>query len=198
MNSKYNRSEIIELFKEAEAIIEGHFLLTSGRHSQTYIQCAKIQQYPQYMEKLISCLSRELQNKYDLVVGPAMGGIIMAYELARQNNLPAMFSERNEGRMEFRRGFGVEPGQRVLVAEDVVTTGGSVVEVIELLQSQGAQVVDVAALVDRSGGKADFSKYGAGFTALLEIDIETYLPEQCPLCVQGSTPVKPGSRKIGG
>ena len=194
MNNEYENNEIKNIFWDTGAIKEGHFLLTSGRHSQYYVQCAKIQQYPHYMEIMVKYLADKLSGEYDLVVGPAMGGILLAYELARNYKLPAIFSERDRGKMVFRRDFQVNPSQRVLVAEDVITTGGSVKEVIELIHSSGAQVVDVASLVDRSAGEADFSKYGAEFTSLIKMNIESYPSESCPLCKQGSTPVKPGSR----
>ncbi len=149
---------------------------------------------PYYTEQLARELGDKLPGSYDLVVGPAMGGVILAYELARYYGVETIFSEREQGKMTFRRGFQVEPGPEVLIVEDVVTTGGSVKEVIELVRALGGQVKDVAAIVDRSGGNVDFTSYDTNFTSLINIDIKTYEQQECPLCKQGSKPIKPGSR----
>lgn len=186
------KEEIIEIFKEKEVMLEGHFLLTSGRHSDKYMQCAKLFQYADVSEKICRQLAEQFQDKQiDLVVGPAIGGIIMSYEMSRQLGVKNIFAERENGKMTFRRGFVVEPGTKVLVVEDVVTTGGSVKEVISLLKESGAEVVGVGSVVDRSNGKVDF---GVDYKAVLSMEVISYEPEECPLCKKGIPAVKPGSR----
>jgi len=172
----------------------GHFLLTSGKHSNKYMQCAKIFQHPDISTEI----AKDLAEKYDgydidIVIGPAIGGIILAYEVARQLEVRALFAERENGVMTLRRGFEIKPGSRVLVVEDVITTGGSVKEVIDVVRSAGGEVVGVASVVDRSGGKAIFD---VPFKSVIRIEIETFEPEDCPLCKSGSAAVKPGSRNI--
>ncbi len=187
------KEEAIKIFTDAGALQEGHFLLTSGRHSNQYIQCAQVLQYPSYTEKLASHIAQKFrEDDVEMVIGPAMGGIIVAYEVARQLNVPAVFTERQDGDMALRRGFKIKPEQRVLIVEDVVTTGGSVREVIDIVVKAGGYVVGVAALVDRSGGKVDF---GVKKEAVLILDIQSWEAENCPLCKEGKIPViKPGSR----
>ncbi|MGM0397033.1 MAG: orotate phosphoribosyltransferase [Bacillota bacterium] len=183
---------IIELLRESEALLEGHFLLSSGRHSNKYIQCAKLLQYPDKAEKAVEMVVEKLKDvEVDLVVGPAMGGIIVAYELGRQLGKPALFTEREEGEMMLKRGFFIEKGQNVLIAEDVVTTGKSSYEAIKVVEEYGGNVVGIAALIDRSSGDLDHRIYAAG-----KIHIDTYDKDECPLCKQGLPIVKPGSRKI--
>ncbi len=190
-----SREEILQIFGKTQVLKEGHFLLTSGRHSAQYMQCAQLLQYPQEAEKICRDLAAHYQDqKIDVVVGPAMGGVIVAYETARQLKAKSIFTERENGKMTLRRGFTIEPGQRVLVVEDVITTGGSVKEVIEVVEGTGATIFGVAVMVDRSNGKVDF---GYPLHALLPIEIETYSPDECPLCKSGAEPaVKPGSRQI--
>lgn len=190
-----NKERVIEIFKETEVLLEGHFLLTSGRHSNQYMQCAKILQYPNYTEEIAKGLAEEFKDdQIDIVVGPAMGGIIIAYELARQLNCKNLFAEREDGKMTLRRGFTIPEGARVLVAEDVITTGGSVKEVIDIVKEQGGELAGVAVLVDRSNGNIDF---GTKLRAALTVDVVSYEAEECPLCKEGKLPlVKPGSRKI--
>jgi len=180
------------IFTESQALLEGHFRLTSGKHSRQYVQCAQVLQYPWHTETLMSALKAKLTGTYDLVVGPAMGGVIVAYEIGRQLGVPALFTEREEGKMKLRRGFTIQPGQRVLVVEDVITTGGSVQEAIECVREAGGIVEEAAVLVDRSGGNHVLQ---VPVTALLQLIIETFDPETCPLCVD-SEPVKPGSRQL--
>lgn len=189
-----NNDQIIKIFTDAGALLEGHFKLTSGRHSNRYMQCAQVLQYPQYTEQLAGHIAEKFKNEnIDLVIGPAMGGIIVAYEVARQLNVPAIFSERQDGKMVLRRGFEIKPGQKVLVVEDVITTGGSVKEVIEVVNEMGGELTGVAVLVDRSGGKVNF---GAKQEAVLTMDITSWEPEDCVLCKEGKIPaIKPGSRK---
>jgi len=190
-----NKDRVLEILRETGVLLEGHFLLTSGRHSNQYMQCAKILQYPNYAEEIAKGLAEEFkEDAIDIVVGPAMGGIIIAYELARQLNAKNLFAERENGKMVLRRGFSIPKGARVLVAEDVVTTGGSVFEVIDIVKEQGGEVAGVAVLVDRSNGSVDF---GAKLRAALTADIISYEAEECPLCKEGKLPlVKPGSRNI--
>lgn len=189
-----DRAEMERIFKQTGLMLEGHFLLTSGRHSNRYMQCAKLFQYPEYSEMICKDLAgRFAGQKIDLVVGPAVGGIIMSYEMARQFNVPNIFAERENGAMALRRGFSIPEGAKVLVVEDVVTTGGSVREVMDIVAEAKAEVVGVCVVVDRSGGKIDF---GVPFEAAYETEIQSYEPSQCPLCEQGLELVKPGSRKL--
>ena len=189
-----DRAEMERIFKQTGLMLEGHFLLTSGRHSNRYMQCAKLFQYPEYSEMICKDLAdRFVGQKIDMVVGPAVGGIIMSYEMARQFKVPNIFAERENGAMTLRRGFSIPEGAKVLVVEDVVTTGGSVREVMDIVAEAKAEVVGVCVVVDRSGGKIDF---GVPFEAAYETEIQSYEPSQCPLCEQGLELVKPGSRKL--
>lgn len=184
--------EITEILKETGALWEGHFLLTSGRHSPFYIQCALLLQYPQKAAYLLKELAAPFkEEKIEAVVGPATGGIIPAYELARQLSCRALFTEREAGKMTLRRGFKIEAGEKVLAVEDVVTTGGSLQETIEVLKERGAEVIGAVAIVDRSSKPLSFS---VPFTALLKLDIPSYEAQNCPLCAEGLPFIKPGSR----
>lgn len=187
------REEAIAIFDRSGALMEGHFKLTSGRHSNQYMQCAQVLKYPGYTEQLARDIVASFRDSgAELVIGPAMGGIIVAYEVARQLELPAIFTERQDGKMTLRRNFSIEPGQKVLVVEDVVTTGGSVFEVIDVVKEKGGEVVGVGVLVDRSGGKVDFA---VPMHAVLSMQIESWEAEDCPLCKAGAgEAVKPGSR----
>lgn len=172
---------------------EGHFLLSSGRHSAQYMQCAQLLQHPAEAEgagRALAALFDELA--VDVVVGPALGGVIIAHETARALGVRCLFAERKEGRMTLRRGFTVQPGEKVLVIEDVVTTGGSAGEVVDLLESMGADVVAIGSIVDRSGGTVAFRR---PYCALMNHTIESYEAEECPLCRNAIPLVKPGSRK---
>lgn len=187
------KEKIIEIFKETGVMLEGHFLLTSGRHSDKYMQCAKLFQYPDISEMFCKELASKFKGiKIDLVAGPAIGGIIIAYETARHLNVKNIFAERENGLMTFRRGFEVPAGANVLVVEDVVTTGGSVKEVMQLIKDAGANVRGVGCIVDRSNGKVEF---GCAFNAVLSMEVVSYEPDECPICKTGMPPVKPGSRK---
>lgn len=189
----YTQEEILEILKEKEVLLSGHFLLTSGRHAAYYMQCARILQYPEIAGKLCEQLAGYFATeKIDVVAGPAMGAIIIAYEAARALGVKSVFAERENGVMSLRRGFSVKPGDRVLVVEDVVTTGGSVKEVVALMRELGADVVGAGVFVDRSNGKADL---GVPLKALVSLEIESFDPANCPLCAEGKQPaVKPGSR----
>jgi orotate phosphoribosyltransferase len=188
--------EIMKKFEEAGAIQKGHFKLTSGVHSDTYIQCAQIMQHPGFMHNLCSELGRKFRgDDIDVIVGPAIGGIIMAHVMARVLGpwVRAIFTERENGKMTLRRSFEIKEGEKVLVVEDVTTTGSSVREVIDIVKSRQGKVVGVGVLIDRSGGEVDF---GIKTKKLLTVDIKTYLPEECPLCKKGIPVVKPGSREL--
>lgn len=195
MSSKsLSPEEVLDIFKVSEALLEGHFRLTSGRHSRQYMQCAKVLQYPHHAARLGEALAESFQGQgIDLVVGPAMGGILVAHEVGKALGTKAIFTERENGEMKLRRGFEIQPGQKVLVVEDVITTGGSVREVIEVVKAYGAEPVGVGVIVNRSGGKADF---GVPLASLLEIEIESFDPDSCPLCAEGIPAIKPGSRAV--
>jgi orotate phosphoribosyltransferase len=188
--------EVMKKFEEAGAIQKGHFKLTSGVHSNTYIQCAQIMQHPEFMHNLCSELGKKFRgDDIDVIVGPAIGGIIMAHVMARVLGpwVRAIFTERENGKMTLRRSFEIKKGEKVLVVEDVTTTGSSVREVIDIVKSRQGKVVGVGVLIDRSGGEVDF---GIKTEKLLTVDIKTYLPEECPLCKKGIPVIKPGSREL--
>ena len=189
-----SKEQAVKIFSDSGALMEGHFKLTSGRHSNRYMQCAQVLQYPTYTEELARHLAEKFADeKIDYVVGPAMGGIIVSYEVARQLKVPSMFTERQDGQMSLRRGFEIGTGNRVLVVEDVVTTGGSVVEVMDVIRKLGGEVVGVGVLVDRSAGKVDF---GVPLQSVLSMDIESWEADDCPLCKAGQgEAIKPGSRQ---
>ncbi len=189
-----SQNEIMEIFLKTEALLNGHFLLTSGRHSNQYFQCAKVLQYPNYTEQVCKKIV-DYFNSYDIdtVVSPAMGGIIVGQEVARQLNKRSIFAEREDKNLVLRRGFEIKPGEKVLVCEDVVTTGGSVFEVIEIVKRSGGDLVGVGFLVDRSNGKVNF---GVPQISALKLEVVSYLPEECPMCKEGIPVMKPGSRKI--
>jgi orotate phosphoribosyltransferase len=191
----YSQEEILQIFKDKDVLLTGHFRLTSGRHAAYYMQCARILQYPEIAGKLCEQLaSYHANQKIDVVAGPAMGAIIIAYEVARALGVKSVFTERENSAMALRRGFTVKPGDRVLVVEDVVTTGGSVKEVIALMRELGAEVVGAGVFVDRSAGQVDL---GVPLKALVSLEIESYDPDNCPLCVEGKLPaIKPGSRNV--
>jgi orotate phosphoribosyltransferase len=191
-----NTEEVMRKFEEAGAIQKGHFKLTSGVHSDIYIQCAQVMQYPEFMNNLCSELGKKFRgDDVDVIVGPAVGAIIMAHVMARVLGpwVRAIFTERENGKMTLRRSFKIKKGEKVLVVEDVTTTGSSVKEVIDIVKERQGKVVGVGALIDRSGGKIDF---GVKTQSLLTLDIKIYLPEVCPLCKKGIPAVKPGSRDL--
>ncbi|NVO32371.1 orotate phosphoribosyltransferase [Hymenobacter sp. P5342] len=183
-----------QLLRE-DALLRGHFRLSSGLHSDTYVQCARFLRWPELAAPAAAELARQIKAAGlapDLVVGPAMGGVVMGYELARQLGVPGIFTERDEnGQMSLRRGFTIEPGQQIIIAEDVVTTGKSTNEVARLLTELGGKVLAVASLIDRTSGNAalNFPNF-----ALLPVTAATYAPDDCPLCRAGVPVVKPGSR----
>lgn len=196
MTSIMTPEQVLALFKETRALLEGHFQLTSGLHSPNYFQCARVLQYPRYAEQLCGVISSHFRAaRPDAVVAPALGGIVVGQEVGRQLGVRTMFTERKDGVMQLRRGFEIAPGERVLVCEDVVTTGGSVKEVIAIVKSLGGVVAGVGCIVDRSGGTVTFEMDDTGaYVATLYMDVVTYRPEDCPLCKQGIPVTKPGSR----
>jgi orotate phosphoribosyltransferase len=202
MNTILSREQVLGMFEAAGAIRHGHFELSSGRHSSTYMQCALVLQYPRFAEKLGQALAGLFSDaRIDAVVSPALGGVIIGQEVARAlpaptdsvgGGVPAIFVERDaSGIMTLRRGFSLKPDQHVLVVEDVWTTGGSTQETIHVVEEAGGRVVAAGALIDRSGGQIEFSVES---NALVELEIKSYEPDDCPLCRQGSVAVKPGSR----
>ena len=189
-----SEKEILKIFEDTGALLNGHFLLTSGRHSNVYFQCAKVLQYPAYMEKICTLIADNFRSySIDTVISPAIGGIIVGQEVARQLDKKSIFAEREDKKLILRRGFSLEKGEKVLVCEDVVTTGGSVFEVIDIVEESGAEVVGVGFIVDRSNGNVDF-KYPQFST--ISLDAVSYNPDDCKLCKEVVELVKPGSRKI--
>ncbi len=189
-----DQNEIIELFRQSGALLEGHFRLTSGLHSDRYLQCALVLQHPHHAAALGEALAarmHELAGVPDLVIAPALGGILVAHEVARALGVRALFAERQEGKLCLRRGFQIERGERCFVVEDVVTTGGSSRETMDVVRETGGIVLATGSLIDRTGGKTDL---GVPRTALAVLDVPNYSPEGCPLCKAGSQAIKPGSR----
>jgi len=178
------------ILQNADALLNGHFLYASGKHGAQYMQCAKVLQFPDYTEELAKIVADGFAGeKVDIVVAPAIGGIVWGYELARALGAKSIFAEREDGKMTLRRGFEIPENARVVVAEDVITTGGTVREIFELANIE--QIVGVGVIVDRSGGKIDF---GVKTVAALTTEIASYAPDECPLCKQGLPITKPGSR----
>jgi orotate phosphoribosyltransferase len=188
-----NSEHLLTVFKKTGALLDGHFQLTSGLHSPRYLQCARVLQYPEHSEMIGRALAGEFAGeRIDAVVAPAIGGIIVAHDTARSAGCRALFTERESGLMMLRRGFELNPGERVLVVEDVVTTGGSTRETIDAVTAAGGNVIGAGSIVDRSNGAADV---GVRRVSLLTLDVPAYEPSECPLCKQGLPVVKPGSRK---
>lgn len=186
-----NESKLLHTLIEMGVLQIGHFQLTSGLHSERYIQCAKLFEYPRRAAEVLKEFLPQLPQGTETIATPAIGGITVGYELARLLGSRFVFAERKDGKMAFRRGFSLTPGERVLVVEDVITTGGSAQEVIDLAREWGAQVLGVAAVVDRSGGR---SQVDIPVTSLLRLEIEVYQPADCPLCAKMIPLAQPGSR----
>jgi orotate phosphoribosyltransferase len=186
--------EVIAKFKNAGALLEGHFILSSGLHSPLYLQCARALESTAAAVEFGAALARQFAGQQiDTVASPAIGGIVIGYEVARQLGLRFIWTEREDGRMTLRRGFEVRAGERVLVVEDVITTGGSTRDTIDALRVLGANVVAAASIIDRSGGKADV---GVPRVSLATLDVPSMTPAECAACRRGEQAVKPGSRKI--
>lgn len=187
------RDEIFDIFDKTGAMLNGHFKLSSGLHSPQYLQCALVLQHPRYCRKLCGELANKFRKKdITVVVAPALGGVIVSYEVATSLGARSLFTERKDGKMVLRRGFSLSKKDKVLVVEDVVTTGLSTKEVIKVVKRSGAKVVGVGAIVDRSGRPP---KFGTPFKSLIRINVPTFKPHECPLCKKKAPITKPGSRK---
>jgi orotate phosphoribosyltransferase len=189
--------DLLALFKQRGAVLDGHFLLSSGLHSPRYVQCARVLMDPDLATRLGAELARTLGSvlegpRPDAVVAPALGGVLVAHEVARAFGCRGLFTERQENVMRLRRGFSLEPGERVVVVEDAITTGKSTREVIDAVHDRGGRVIAVGSLVDRSVGDVDF---GVPRRSLLRLEVPTWDAAACPLCAAGSRPEKPGSRR---
>ena len=185
-------AEVLTVFRRSGALLEGHFRLSSGLHSPGYLQCALVLQHPREAEALGAALGNLVRSLgAQTVLSPALGGIVIGQEVGRALNVRAIFAERQDGTLTLRRGFTLEPGEKVLVVEDVVTTGGSTRETMDVARAAGAVVVGACAIVDRSGGKQGLD---VPFHSLLPMDVKAYQEAECPLCKQGVPVVKPGSR----
>lgn len=187
------RDDVVEQFKATGALLEGHFILSSGLHSTKYLQCALVLQYPSAAEQFGSAIAERFSGQgIELVASPAIGGLIIGHEVARALGARFIWTERDSGTMTLRRGFSVRPGEKTLVVEDVVTTGGSTRDTVAVLRAAGANVVGAASIVDRSAGDADV---GAPRIALVTLSVPSLDPSDCELCRQGVPAMKPGSRK---
>lgn len=186
-------SNIVEILKDSDALLEGHFLLSSGKHSNRYIQCAKVLRFPDRAEKVLASVVNQIKAlDIDIVVGPAMGGVVVSYELGRQLGKEAIFTERKNNIMELRRGFEIKKGAKIIIAEDVVTTGKSTIETKKVLEELGGEVIGVACIADRTSEDIGMPIYSA-----IKLDIQVYDADECPLCKEGKIEViKPGSREF--
>ena len=190
-----SRADLLDLFRRSGGLLDGHFRLTSGLHSSGYLQCALVLQHPQHAEALgraIADLTRELRPS--VVLSPALGGVVIGHEVARALGARALFAERQDGALTLRRGFVIGETDRVLVVEDVLTTGGSTRETMQVARAAGGQVVGAAAIVDRAGKNRP--AFDVPFAALLPVDLPTHEPHVCPLCARGLPVIKPGSRPV--
>jgi orotate phosphoribosyltransferase len=186
--------KILEHFRETDALLNGHFVLSSGLHSPNYLQCALALQYPRDAAKFGEAIAAHyVDSNIETVASPAIGGLIIGYAVAQSLNVRFIWTERENGAMTVRRGFSVKENERILVVEDVITTGGSTRECIEALEKQGAKVVAAASIIDRSNGAADV---GVPRVALVSLDVPSYKTEDCPMCARGEIAVKPGSRNF--
>ena len=188
------QDEVLQMFRDSGALLEGHFRLTSGLHSDRYLQCALVLQHPKQSAALGAALAARLKalgKTPDFVIAPALGGILVAHEVARELGFRALFAERQDGILKLRRGFRIEPGEKAYVVEDVVTTGGSTRETMDVVIQAGGIVLAAGSLVDRTGGRTDL---GVPRVALAVLDIPAFPPDECPLCKSGSQAIKPGSR----
>ena len=188
-----SKIDVVEILKDCDALLEGHFLLSSGKHSNRYVQCAKVLRFPDKAAEVLSTVVEQINDlDIDLVVGPAMGGVIVSYELGRQLNKETVFTERKDGVMELRRGFEVKPGDKIIIAEDVVTTGKSTIETKQALEALGGEVIGVACIANRTKDDIGMPIYSA-----IKLDIQVHEADQCPLCKEGKIElVKPGSREF--
>jgi orotate phosphoribosyltransferase len=186
--------EVLDIYKKTGALLTGHFLLSSGLHSEQYLQSALVLQQPDIAGKLCAALAEHFKkSNIEAVIAPALGGVFVSHETARALGVRALFAERVSGELTLRRGFTIKPGERVLVVEDVITTGKSTRETIEVVKKTGGKVIAAASLVDRSGGTAEL---GVPYKSLVTLTVPAYAPDACPMCKTGSVPVKPGSRGL--
>jgi orotate phosphoribosyltransferase len=196
------RDELLDLFRKSGALLDGHFRLSSGLHSPGYLQCALVLQHPRSAEALGRAIAERTRDlKPSMVLSPALGGVVVGHEVGRALGIRALFAERQDGMLTLRRGFMISPTDRVLVIEDVLTTGGSTHETMQVAKAAGGHVVGAASIVDRSGdpagsGGAARDKFGVPFVALLDMTLPTFEPDLCPLCAKGLAVVKPGSRPV--
>lgn len=188
-----NSDQVLEHFRDTNALLEGHFILSSGLHSPNYLQCALALQYPSDAAKFGKAIAAKFANQvFDTVASPAIGGLVIGFAVAQALNLRFIWTERQDGVMTVRRGFSVKPNERILVVEDVITTGGSTRECITALEKNGAKVTAAASIIDRSNGAADV---GVPRVELVKLNVPSYKPEDCPMCERGDVAYKPGSRK---
>ena len=186
--------EVLDIYQKTGALLTGHFLLSSGLHSERYLQSALVLQQPDIATRLCAALAEHFRHStIEAVIAPALGGVFVSHETARALGVRALFAERVNGELTLRRGFTIKPGERILVVEDVITTGKSTRETIEVVKKAGGVAVAAASLVDRSGGKAEL---GVPYKSLVTLDVPSYTALECPLCKAGSTPIKPGSRGL--
>lgn len=188
-----SKVDVVDILKKSDALLEGHFLLSSGKHSNRYVQCAKVLRFPEYAEQVLSTVVEQIKDlDIDLVVGPAMGGVIVSYELGRLLGKEAVFTERKDGVMQLRRGFEVKKGTKIIIAEDVVTTGKSTIETKKALEALGGEVIGVACIANRTNDDIGMPIYSA-----IKLDIKVHEVDECPLCKDGKIElVKPGSREF--
>ncbi len=187
-----NETDILAQFKKTNALLDGHFILSSGLHSPSYLQCALALRDPKAAETFGKLIAEKFAgHEFDCVVSPAIGGLVIGYETAKALNLPFIWTERQEGVMTLRRGFSIHENERFLVVEDVITTGGSTKECISVIENHGGIVTAAASIIDRSGGKADV---GVPRIALVTLEVKSYSTEVCPNCANGEIAIKPGSR----
>jgi orotate phosphoribosyltransferase len=187
-----SQEQILQIFRDCGAVLHGHFRLSSGKHSDTYFEKFQVLQYPHYVQQLCGELAKRFRDdRLDVVVGPTTGGVIIAYEVARQLGTRAIYAEREGDKRVLRRGFTLREGEHVLVVDDILTTGGSVREVLQMLEPYRVQLVGVGILVDRTGGQVDL---GVRTESLLQLVVEAWQPEECPLCLRGEPITEPGSR----
>ena len=189
-----DKNDIIEIFRSTGALLEGHFVLTSGRHSDTYFQCAKVLQYPEYLTLFSRIIADYFEDiKIDTVISPAIGGIVVGTDVGRQLGLKTIFTERKDGKMKLRRGFSIEEGERILIVEDVLTTGGSIKEVIEIVKENSGKVAGIGVVVDRSGGKITLHK---NQMAVLEHQTLSFADNEIPEYIADIPVHRPGSRSM--
>jgi orotate phosphoribosyltransferase len=189
-----DQKEVFQIFEKARALLKGHFLLSSGLHSDTYFEKFQVLQYPEYVEVLCRKMASLFRDQQvEVVVGPTVGGVIIAFEVARHLKVRSIYAEPGDEGRTFKRGFAIQKGERVLVVDDILTTGGSVREVIRLVEKHQGNVQGIGLLLDRSGGKV---KFDYPLKVLATTEVTNYRPEECPLCKRGEPLIKPGSRNI--